>query len=160
MDCLLIAFPDPDGVKHDLAIRTTLESKSRSELILFVDDGDRLVFVGFAVAVDANGDLTLPIFDDQVGPFPELHTRLRLGERWAIWQFDLMASSFEVSEADHMVADLKTGSTGCEFVLYKFVPQVTDKPFRDPIEVDDRFQSEMMIAFEHPHRLFFRFEFR
>jgi len=68
------------------------------------------------------------------------------GERWAIWQFDPMAPSFEVSEADHVVADLKTGPARCEFVLYKFVPQVTDKPFGDPIEVDDRFQSEMMVA--------------
>jgi hypothetical protein len=35
---------------------------------------------------------------------------------------------------------------------------VTDKRFRDAIEVDDRFQSEVMIALERFHRLFPRFE--
>ena len=71
-----------------------------------------------------------------------------------------MAASFEVSETDHMVADLAAGSARCEFVRYKFITQVTDEPIGDPIKLDDRFQSEMMDAFEYPHRLFFRFEFR
>jgi hypothetical protein len=57
-----------------------------------------------------------------------------------------------------MVADLQNGSAGCEFVRLEPVSHVTDKRFRDPIEVDDWFQPEMMIAFEHFHRLFFRFE--
>ena len=35
---------------------------------------------------------------------------------------------------------------------------MADKRFGDPIEVDHRFQSKVMIAFEYVHRLFFRFE--
>lgn len=69
-----------------------------------------------------------------------------------------MAASFQVVEGDHVVTDLKAGSAGSEFVRLEPVSHMTDNYFRDSIEVDDRFQSKVMIAFEHFHRLFFRFE--
>ena len=50
-------LPESDGIKDDLAIRTSLERKPRSEFILFVDDGDRFVFVGIAVTVNVSDEI-------------------------------------------------------------------------------------------------------
>ena len=69
----LFTFPELDGVKHDLAIRASLESKSGSEFVLCVNDRDCLVFVAFTVTIDANNYLTRLVLDDQVDPLTELH---------------------------------------------------------------------------------------
>lgn len=71
-----------------------------------------------------------------------------------------VASSFEIEEFDHVVANLKDGPACFQFFLLALVPQVTNKLVGDPIQMHDRFQSKVVIAFEHFHRLFFRFEFR
>ena len=46
-----------------------LEGESRSEFVLFVDDGDCFVFVRLAVTVDADSDRSLFVLDDQIDPF-------------------------------------------------------------------------------------------
>ena len=70
---LLFAFPETDRIKDDATIRTSLKRKPWPECVLFVDDRDSVVFISLAVTIDANGDLTLPVLDDQVDPFAELH---------------------------------------------------------------------------------------
>lgn len=136
-----------------MAIRTSFESKPGPEFILFVDDGDRFVSVSLAEAVDSDCDPTLFVFDDEVDPFTEFHTRFGLGKRGAARNFDSMASPFELTKANNVVADLKTGSDRCEFFCLEPVTQMTHKRFRNSIEVDDRFQSKVMIAFERFHRI-------
>lgn len=61
---LPFAFPKTHRVENDPTIRPALEGEPRPQFVLFVDDVHRFVFVRLAVAVDSNGDLTLPVFDD------------------------------------------------------------------------------------------------
>ena len=66
-----------------------------------------------------------------------------------------MPSAFEVTKDDHVVANLKTRAPCGEFLFFKFVAHMTDKLFGNAIEMHDRFEPKMMIAFESLHRLFF-----
>ncbi len=48
----------------------------------------------------------------------------------------------------------KTGPAWGDFLLFALVAKVTNKLFRDFVEVPYWFQTEMMIAFELLHRFF------
>jgi len=51
-----------------------------------------------------------------------------------------------------VVADLKTRATWCEFWFLKLVAQMTDKLFRDLVEMSYRLKAQMMIALQLFHR--------
>jgi antitoxin component of MazEF toxin-antitoxin module len=155
---LLFALPQSDRIKYDLAVRASLERESGTEFIFFVADGYLLVLVGLAVTVDAYSDLPLFVFDDQINPFIKLHVRIRFGESRAIRQPNSVASSLEIVEGDHVVADLKNRTARGEFLRLELVAQVTNKLFRDAIEVNDGFQAEVVISIQGFHRHFFGFE--
>ena len=69
----VFACPEPDGIKHDSTVRSSLEGESWPQFVLFVDDGDFLVFVRLTVTIDTDSDLPLAVLNDQIDPFTELH---------------------------------------------------------------------------------------
>jgi len=98
-ECSLFAFPKADRVKDDLTVRTALERKPWPEFVLFVDDGDRFVFVGLAVAVDANGYLSLLLRPERLA-LDESMDELADGKLFALCRADDFFRQVLVSEAE------------------------------------------------------------